>query len=715
MIISCEISPEELKVFMEEAEEHIQLLDEDIIKLENEGNNQELLQEIFRAAHTLKGSSAMLGHERMAEVTHAMESLLDKLRNHKISVNSQIIDALLFALDALKMLKSEITSQRESDLDIAAIVKRLNEAAEAKSPVNTEEAAPVQTNGNKAEKLITLNKNAMGKIAKAQKNGMNVYAVKVFIDKKSEWMAVRSLQIYNDLTAMGDLIASVPGLKEIEQEKVTAEFTAVVCCRRRNDEIEQTLKLISDIQKVLTVGYGTAEGAELLKSCQPEQKKALPAQNVRDNASRPEVKTPEIKMPEVSARQEAMQSIRVDVTVLDNLMNMVEELVIDRSRISQVGKMLEGKYPDDELVGDLGDTSNHIVKVINELYQDIMKVRMVPVSLVFSKFPRLVRDTAQKLHKNLDFVIKGENTELDRTIIEKIHDPLVHLLRNAVDHGIETSEVRKAKGKPEKALVRLSAYQEEGHIVIKLEDDGGGIDPRRVKDAAIKKGFLSAEAAKKLSDSEAIDLIFSPGMSTAEKATDVSGRGVGLDIVRTNIERLSGSIALDTRINEGTTFTIKLPLTVAVFQGLVVTVSGSSFIVPLVSVMETIKVKKKDIKSVQMREVMMLRDMIVPLMRMSHVLGTGLETAGKEEDYVLVVKAGERMAGIVVDELREQMEFVIKSLGKYFGELQGIAGATILGNGEVALILDIPTLIRMFAQQGQPKKKHGLAVNAGRY
>jgi two-component system chemotaxis sensor kinase CheA len=710
MIISCEISPEELKVFMEEAEEHIQLLDEDIIKLENEGTNQELLQEIFRAAHTLKGSSAMLGHERMAEVTHAMESLLDKLRNHKISVNSKIIDALLFALDALKMLKSEITSQRESDVDIPAIVNRLNEAAEANNPVDGEEAVQQPANGDKIGKLISLNKNAIAKIAKAQKNGMNVYAVKAFIDNKSEWLAVRSLQIYNDLTTMGDLIASVPGLKEIEQEKVTPEFTAIVCCRRTNDEIEETLKLISDIEKVIAAGYGTAEGAELLKSCQIEEKKALPVQDVRENVAKPE-----IKMPEVSARQEAMQSIRVDVSVLDNLMNMVEELVIDRSRISQVGKMLEGKYPDDELVSDLGDTSNHIVKVINELYQDIMKVRMVPVSLVFSKFPRLVRDTAQKLHKNLDFVIKGENTELDRTIIEKIHDPLVHLLRNAVDHGIETSDQRKAKGKPEKALVRLSAYQEEGHIVIKLEDDGGGIDPRRVRDAAVKKGFLSLEAANKLSDSEAIDLIFSPGMSTAEKATDVSGRGVGLDIVRTNIERLSGSIALDTRVNEGTTFTIKLPLTVAVFQGLVVTVSGSSFIVPLVSVMETIKVKKKDIKSVQMREVMMLRDMIVPLMRMSRVLGIGMEAEEKDEDYVLVVKAGEKVAGIVVDELREQMEFVIKSLGKYFGELQGIAGATILGNGQVALILDIPTLIRMFAQQGQTIKKHGLTVNASRY
>ncbi|MBN1376632.1 MAG: chemotaxis protein CheA [Dehalococcoidia bacterium] len=560
MIISCEISPEELKVFMEEAEEHIQLLDEDIIKLENEGNNQELLQEIFRAAHTLKGSSAMLGHERMAEVTHAMESLLDRLRNHKVNVNSGIIDALLFGLDALKVLKGEVLTQRESDVDVASIVDRLNTLAEARADGEAEETDQVQPGGGKAGKLLTLNKNALGKIAKAKKNGQNVYAVRVSINKKSEWMAVRSLQIYNDLSTMGELITAMPCLKDIEQEKVTPEFTAVLCCRRTNDEVEAALKLISDIEKVVTADYGTEEAADLLKSVESEGPKAEPLQEAQVNA-------PKLggKMPGGSAKQEDMQSIRVDVAVLDNLMNMVEELVIDQSRISQVGKMLESKYPEDDLVNDLGDTSNHTVKVINELYQDIMKVRMVPVSLVFSKFPRLMRDIAQKLHKNLDFVIKGENTELDRTIIEKIHDPLVHLLRNAVDHGIESPEERKARGKPEKALVRLSAYQEEGHIVIKLEDDGRGIDAIRVKDSAVKKGFLSAEAADKIPDLEAIDLIFSPGMSTAEKATDISGRGVGLDIVRTNIERLSGSITLDTKINEGTTFTIKLPLTVAVF------------------------------------------------------------------------------------------------------------------------------------------------------
>jgi len=706
MILSCEISPEELKVFMEEADEHIQRLDENIVRLENEGDNQALLQEIFRAAHTLKGSSGMLGHERMAEVTHAMESLLDKLRNHKISVNSQIIDALLFGLDALKVLKGEVVSERESDVDVESIVTQINDAAASSEAQAAKPSGQAQRSGDKKQaRLISLNKNAEKKIADAKKKGENAYIVKAYIDPKSEWLAVRSLQIFNDLTTMGEVIAANPTLPEIEQEKVTPEFTAVVCCLRKNDEIIAALGLISDIEKVVVAPHGTEAGKKLLM---PE---SLNEVSAPDHAEEPKAEAKsEIKLSTADIKTETMQSIRVDVNTLDSLMNMVEELVIDRSRISQVGKQLEVEYPNDDLVKDLGDASNHIVKVINELYQDIMKVRMVPIGLVFSKFPRLVRDLAQKQHKNLDFVVKGESTELDRTIIEKIQDPLIHLLRNAVDHGIETPEVRKAKGKPEKALVRLSAHHEEGHIVIRLEDDGAGIDAHKVKEAAVRKGFISADVANKMSEFEAIDLIFSAGMSTAEKTTDISGRGVGLDIVRNNIERLNGSVMLNTQVNIGTSFTIKLPLTVAVFQGLVVTTAGSNFIVPLVSVIETIKVNKKDIKTIQTREVMLLRDKIVPLMRMDKVLGIEGGDSDKEEEYVLVVKAGEKLAGIVVDELKEQMEFVIKSLGKYLGELKGIAGATILGNGEVALIFDIPTLIRMYATQGHVSSKFDLTV-----
>lgn len=681
---------------MDEAEEHIQLLDEDIIKLEHEGDNQDLLKEVFRAAHTLKGSSAMLGHERMTEVAHAMESLLDKLRNRTININSNVTDALLLSLDALKQLKGEVNSQCESDVDIQSIVRQLNQAADGAVGTAAGTAGDAPAGGDKMRgKTLALSKAAEKKISSNLKKGLNAHVVRVQINRRSEWLAVRNMQVYNELAAMGDLVISHPGMQEIEQEKVTPEFISIVCCRRNRAEISAALGLISDVEQVLVAEYGSQEASELLNPGGWEEKE--PEQILPQPKAEPRA---ELKLPEGNGKAESVQSIRVDVTVLDNLMNMVEELVIDRSRISQVGKQLEGKYPDDELVGVLGDTSNHIIKIINELYQDIMKVRMVPISVVFSKFPRMVRDLAQKQQKNVDFVIKGEGTELDRTIIEKIQDPLIHLLRNAVDHGIETPEERIDKGKPAKALLRLSAFQEEGHIVIKLEDDGRGIDPRRVKDSAVRKGFLTAEAAAKLTDSEAIDLIFSSGMSTAEKATDVSGRGVGLDIVRTNIERLNGNVTLDTQVNAGTTFTIKLPLTVAVFHGLVVAIADSNFIIPLISVMETLRIRRKDIQTIQTREVMTLRNSIVPLMRISRALGTTHQDV-KDEEYVLVVRAGDKVAGIVVDELKEQMEFVIKPLGKYLGELKGIAGATILGDGQVALILDIPTLIRMFAQKGQ--------------
>ena len=707
MIASCEISADELKVFMDEAEEHIQLLDEAIIKLEQEGDNQALLKEVFRAAHTLKGSSAMLGHERMTEVAHAMESLLDKLRNRSISINSNVTDALLVSLDALKQLKGEVVSQSDSDVDIQSIVYQLNKAADGAAGKSADSAGDVQTNGNKMQgKLLAFTKAAEKKISGYLKKGLTAHLVSVKLDRKSEWLAVRNMQVYNELASMGELVASNPNMQEIEQEQVTGEFISVVCCRKNHAEIAAALGLICDVEKVLIAEYGSEEAAGLLNPGGEEKK---PAEIPPEQKAEPMA---DVKLPDGDWKAESVQNIRVDVTVLDNLMNMVEELVIDRSRISQVGKMLEGKYPDDQLVSDLGDTSNHIIKIINELYQDIMKVRMVPISLVFNKFPRMVRDLAQKQQKNVDFVISGEGTELDRTIIEKIQDPLIHLLRNAVDHGIETPEDRKDKGKPEKALLRLSAFQEEGHIVIKLEDDGRGIDPRKVKDSAVRKGFLTAEAAAKLTDSEAIDLIFASGMSTAEKATEVSGRGVGLDIVRTNIERLNGNVTLSTQVNAGTTFTIKLPLTVALFHGLVVTVADSNFIVPLISVMETLRIRKKDMQTIQAREIMTLRNDIVPIMRMSSVLGTKLEASDKDDNYVLVVKAGDKVVGIMVDELKEQMEFVIKPLGKYLGELKGIAGATILGDGQVALILDIPTLIRMFTLQGQETDKLNLTLNA---
>ncbi len=391
---------------------------------------------------------------------------------------------------------------------------------------------------------------------------------------------------------------------------------------------------------------------------------------------------------------EPLTSVRVGVKVLDKLMNIVEELVIDRSRISEASKILEARYQDDMMVGDLRETSNHIEKVINELYQDIMKVRMVPISIMFNKFPRMLRDLARKQGKKITFTMEGEGTELDRSLIEQINDPLIHLIRNSVDHGIEALGDRIKSGKPEKAYIKLSACHEEGHIVIKVQDDGIGIDPENVKKTAVKKGFISEDAAEKLSDTEAINLIFAPGLSTTEKTTDISGRGVGLDIVRANVEKLNGSVAIATEINKGTTFTIKLPLTVAVFRGLMVSSGESIYIIPLASVVETLKIKRGDIVTILEKEVMHLGDSIIPVLRMGDILGKSCSDSSNNAHYMVIVKGGDLTAGILVDRLLKQQEFVVKSLGNYLGDLKGIAGATILGSGQTALIFDIPALLR---------------------
>lgn len=537
------------------------------MRLESEGENVDLLQEIFRAAHTIKGSSAMLGHQSMSEAAHAMESLLDDLRSRRMTVNTDVINALLHGLDTLKLLKDSITDPEAKEIDIGPAVAHLRRLAE-------------------------------------------------------------------------------PGSAGDSHDSTTA-----------------------------AVGNKGPQGDE--------------------NAAAFQVTPESGNKATIQDKRQTFQSIRVDVKTLDSLMNMVEELVVDRSRMTQVGRMLESKYPDDVLVHELEQTTNHVVKVINELQQDVMQVRMLPIGTLFSGFPRMVRDLAQSRGKKLDFIVEGEDTELDRTIIEQLRDPLIHLLRNAVDHGVESPEERARAGKPETATVRLTAYQTEGHIIVEVEDDGRGIDVKSVKDSSVRKGFISQEEASHLTDDEAMNLIFLSGLSTLDEATEVSGRGVGMDLVKTNINGLRGSVVTWTALGKGTRFTLTLPLTVAVIQGLLVSSHGTFYVIPLEAAIEILRVEADEVKTIRNREVIRLRDDIIPLVGIDPS-PVSYEPVTDEDGrrFVVVVKDGFRSVGITVEELMEEQEFVVKPLGQYVGEVKGVAGATILGDGQVALILDVPTIIR---------------------
>ena len=677
MELAPDITAEDLKVFLEEAEEQLQLLDEDIVRLEKEEGNEALLQEIFRAAHTLKGSSAMLGHTRMCDLAHAMESVLDRVRKGTLLPGSGVVDALLHSLDGLRALNEELVSSEKGEYDIASAVAELNAAMGGEGERASEEA------GDGGEKgPLALDDDGRERLQSAVAAGQSAYQVSVGFDKESTWTAVRCFQIVHELSQVGEVITSNPSPEDIEQEKVGFELRVVFSSFQGEEQVKGVMEAVSDIQSLIVDAYS------------PEQA-TLEAQQVTGTEETAELKADEGAQAQASQAHTA-QTVRIDVERLDSMMNMIGELVIATSRILQIGKTLEGKYADD-LVQELGRSSSHTTKVVNELQEDIMKIRMLPVATVFSGFPRMIRDLAQKSKKKVDFIVEGQETGIDRTVIEHIRDPLVHLLRNSVDHGIETAEDRKAAGKPEVATLRLSACHEEGHIVLTVEDDGKGISAANVKEAAVKKGFVTSEDAARMSEDEAIGLIFASGMSTKEQATEVSGRGVGLDIVRKNIETLNGYVKVDTKVGKGTKFTVRLPLTLATVDSLLVNSSGALYAIPVVSVLETARLLPEEISTIGGREVIRLRGGVLPLLRLDRTLGMELP-GGKETDDsgripVVVVRGSDRLVALAVDELVEKQEIVVKSMGEQLGDVKGISGASILGDGRLALIIDAPTLI----------------------
>ncbi len=684
MDLAPDITAEDLKVFLEETEEQLQLLDEDIIRLEKEAGNEGLLQGIFRAAHTLKGSSAMLGHSRMSELAHAMESVLDKVRKGELEPRSGVVDALLHSLDGLRALKEELVSSEDSGADIGPMVAELKGVME-------EEGGVVSGGGEKEEgRGLMLGEDERERLHESVAAGQRGYLVKVELDRASSFTSVRCFQVVTELSQVGEVIISAPSLKEIEEEKAGFVLELVVTSFQGEEQLKGVVEVVSDVESVNIGAYDVKEVKPAEGGSAGDGGQKLQAQAAQDHGG----------------HAPTSQTVRIDVGLLDKMMNMIGELVISSSRIMQIGKTLESKYKDEGMVQELGRSSTHTSKVVNELHEDIMKVRMLPIGTVFSGFPRMVRDLAQKSKKKVDFIVEGQETGIDRTVVEHIRDPLVHLLRNAVDHGIEGPGERKAAGKLETAVLRLSACHEEGHILITVEDDGKGIDTGVVKEAAVKKGFISAEDAAKMGDDEALDLIFSPGMSTKEKATEVSGRGVGLDIVRKNIEALSGFAMVDTMVGSGTKFRLRLPLTLATLDSLLVSCCEALYAIPIVNVLEAALLKPSEVNTIGGKEVIRLRGSVLPLLRLGRTLGIGDGDMSDEQGAggngliaVVVVRAGDRMVGLAVDALLEKQEIVVKSLGEQMGEIKGISGASILGDGRVALIIDVPTLIDTVTMQ----------------
>lgn len=702
-----------LGVFLDEATEQLELLEKDILALET-GASPDLLQEIFRAAHTLKGSSRAMGYASMGELTHAMEDVFDKLRKDEIGVSTVIVDALFDSLDLLKRMLEEISSTSNSTIDTSVQTEHLRSLLNGVAQRETQDL--LQEDGGKdVFQHAPLSETALIALQEAVNSGLQVRRLTVRIANDCVMKSVRALMVLQSLETVGSILATTPDEEAIENEEFAESFGLVLATNQPPELLRKTVLSTAEIVDVVISEPESFPESPAIAMPQPSEK-AAPTEPTAIAQSQPPALQTVHANPVASAESVApsrggspqTQTIRVDVLRLDKLLNLVGELVIDQTRIAQVSNQLIHKYAGDELLENLGEAASHFARITGEMQEEIMKARMLPIDNVFNRFPRMIRDIAQKMGKEIEFVVSGRETELDRSVIEVIGDPLIHLLRNSVDHGIEMPEERVKKGKERKGTVWLRARHEENHIVIEVEDDGNGIDPEKLKASAVKKGIITAESAARMSDKEAVNLIFASGFSTAKTVSDISGRGVGMDIVKSNLTRFGAIIDVETKVGQGSKFTIKLPLTLAIIRGLLVRLASGVYVTPLASVLETMKIDREQIHTINQREMILHRGMGLPLLRLqklfySDEMDDPQETVETEKDpeslYVVVVGVAERRVGLIVDSLLGEQEIVIKSLGKFIGDIRGISGATILGDGHIALILDINGLLTIALEE----------------
>ncbi|GBF32276.1 signal transduction histidine kinase CheA [Desulfocucumis palustris] len=685
----------EMMVFMEELEEKIQLINDNVLLLEKDGESPAVIQEIFRAAHTIKGSSAVMGYEKMSRLTHEIENLFDRLRQGTMKVTTPMVDILFEALDTLKALKDEITGDA-GEVDEAPVIQKIKSClgetggcapAAAETPAPAGPVVSEQPDGTFKD-MLQIDDILENMVREAEVRGYQAYKINIEVDPGTQMKNVRAFLVFESLQQVGDIIRSIPSAEDLQDGKYDQGFTLVLFTKEDQGEITNLLMSIAEISRVevvpLEINGHVADGDTAVENNFGQQAAEV-NETRKDSGDIKKAAAPHME-------KTTIKTVRVDVQKLDSLMNLVGELVIDRTRLDRFSEIFEGKYGSDDLAENILEISNHLGQVTTDLQDEIMKARMLPVATVFNRLPRMVRDIAQKLGREIDFIVEGQETELDRNVIEIIGDPLIHLIRNAIDHGIEPPEERVALGKPRTGRVKLKASYVESHIVITLEDDGRGMDAAKLKATAVKKGIITGEAAARMSDREALELIMAPGFSTAQVVSDVSGRGVGMDIVRNQIEQINGTVELDTSVGRGTTFYIKLPLTLAIIRALMVSLGEQVYAFPLTNVQETLAIKREEIKLIRHNEVIVVRGRVLPLVRLSNIYQ--MEEADEERLYVVILGSAERRIGVVVHRLIGEQEIVIKSLGNYLGQITGLSGATILGDGRVALIVDARGLVK---------------------
>ena len=693
-----------LEIFIDESEEHLQTLSDCIMVLEKEPDNKDTINEVFRAAHSLKGMAGTMGFKRMQHLTHDMENVFQEVRSDHIKVTSGMIDLLFKCLDALEGYVDNIKSTSdEGTEDNEVIIKELNDfiaktegAEETRNTETSEakEAAPESTQEEKAgQEKIELTNDEKKAIREAESNGQHIYVMTVHIQKDCLLKAARAFLVFKAVEDFGQILVYRPSSQDIEDEKFEFEFSFFLASEESEDKIVAVAKAVSEIEKVDAEEIHLDEYVKEAEAQEEQQAKEATAEQKEAPAEAP--KAAEKKAPAANAKKQTNakpvtgRTVRVDIEKLDALMNQVSELIIAKNSLVSISSNESGEYQNQSFHEQI----EYLERITTNLHESVMKVRMVPIESVVNKFPRMIRDLSRKLGKKMELYMTGEDTELDRTVVDQIGDPLQHLLRNSADHGLEDNATRVERGKPEVGSIFLKAFQEGNNVIIEVGDDGNGIDVAAVRDKAVERGVITAEQAENMSQKEIINILFLPSFSMAKKITDISGRGVGLDVVKSNIEALGGDVEVRTQLGEGTTFIVRLPLTLAIIQALMVEIRDEKYAIALGSISNIESIPVNEIKYVQAQEVIHLRGAVIPLIRLDQVLDMEEKQEEPENLTVVIVKKGDSLAGLVVDNLIGQQEIVIKSLGKYINNNKIISGATILGDGEVALILDVNTLM----------------------
>ena len=717
-----------LEIFLDETNEHLQNLNTQILSLEQDPGNSDTVNEIFRAAHSLKGMAGTMGYKRMQNLTHDMENVFSEVRNGNITVKASMIDVLFQCLDALEEYTGNIRENSdEGTNDNEPLIKQLNDILnggdgsgdgggdEAPAEAATEAAAaaaPAGDVGDNKWQEIKLGDSERSVLKGALEEGKKVYGLTVKVQEACILKAARAFLVFKAIEETSEIIVSNPSSQDIEDEKFDLDFSLIIVTDTDLDKIIEAAKSVSEIEDVIggvldpntaAAAPGSESAADTTPTPEKAEEEKKPAQTSAPAAPTPAAPAPaasaapkapakagkkqvEEKKP-AAGRPVANRTVRVDIEKLDTLMNLVSELIIAKN------SLVSASAASGTASAAVNEQIEYLESVTTSLHESVMKVRMVPIESTVSKFPRMVRDLQKTLGKKMELYMSGEETELDRTVVDEIGDPLMHLLRNSADHGLESAELRKERGKPEVGSIFLEAYQDGNNVVIEVRDDGNGIDTEAVRNKAIDRGIITPEQAENMSEKESIDLLFHAGFSTAKVVSDISGRGVGLDVVRSKIEALSGEVEVKSKLGEGSSWIIRLPLTLAIIQALMVDIGNEKYAISLGSIQTIEDITPDDVKLVQASEVIQLRDAVIPLIRLNEILDVESKKDPSDNLVVVVVKKGDKLAALAVDELIGQQEIVIKSLGRYVSKCKIISGATVLGDGEVALILDANALI----------------------